>query len=124
MWGRYIEIVLGLYILASPWLLPHREPAWRHLNEIVCGAAVIVFAIASFFRPTRWAHLLTGVVALWLGGSAYVFEPRPGPPGAQSDITMAYLLIMMFLIPNDASSPPGPWRTAVTSPERRAGEHS
>jgi hypothetical protein len=110
MWGRYIEILLGLWLIASPWLLPHREPAWRHTNEVVCGLAVIVFAIASFFRATRWAHLMNGAVALWLGLSTYFLEDRPGPPGAQNDITLAYLLLLMFLIPNEASKPPMPWR--------------
>ena len=110
MWGRYVEILLALWLIASPWVLPAREPAWRHTNEVICGIAVIVFAVASFFHPTRWAHLLTGGVALWLGASTYFLETRPGPPGAQNDITLAYLLIMMFLIPNKASTPPTPWR--------------
>jgi hypothetical protein len=110
MWGRYLEILVGLWLVASPSLIPHPETPWRQLNELICGIAVVVFAIASFFRPTRWAHLLTGVVAVWLGASAYFIEPRPGPPGAQNDITIALLLIMMFLIPNEASRPPVPWR--------------
>jgi hypothetical protein len=110
MWARYLEIVLALWLIASPWVIPHPEPTWRHLNEVACGVAVILFAVASFFRPTHWAHLLTGVVALWLGGTAYLLEPRPGPPGAQNDITVAYLLILMFLIPNHASKPPISWR--------------
>jgi hypothetical protein len=110
MWGRYLEILLGLWLIMSPSIIPHPEPAWRHTNAIVCGAAVIVFALASFFQPTRWAHFLIGGVALWLGGTAYFLEPRPGPPGAQSDITTALLLLVVFVVPNHASKPPAAWR--------------
>jgi hypothetical protein len=118
MWGRYLEMLVGLWLTLSPSIIPHREPAWRHLNEVACGVAVVVFALASFFAPTRWAHLLTGAVAVWLGGSEYFLEPRPGPPGAQNDITTALLLIMTFLIPNEASKPPAPWRKPLPWPRR------
>ena len=110
MWPRYLEILLGLWLAASPWVLVHPEPYLRHLNEIASGAAVVVLGIASFFRPTRWAHLLIGVVALWIGAAAYFYEPRPGPPGAQNDITVALLLLMICILPNEASQPPRPWR--------------
>jgi hypothetical protein len=112
MWARYIEILFGVWLIASPWVFPEREQAWLQTNEIICGVAVIVLAVASFFRPTARAHVLIGAVALWLGGSAYFFEPRPGPPAGQNDITLAYLLILMFLIPNEASKPPISWRDA------------
>jgi hypothetical protein len=110
MWPRYLELILGLWLIASPWVLPHPEPPFRFLNEVVSGFAIVVLSIASFFRPTRWAHLVTGAVALWVGAAAYFFEPRPGPPGAQNDITVAFLLLMLCILPNEASQAPRPWR--------------
>ena len=110
MWPRYLEILLGLWLVASPWVFSHPESDLRRLNEVATGAAVVALAVASFFRPTRWAHLLTIGVAVWIGAAAYFFEPRPGPPGAQNDITVALLLLMTCILPNEASQPPRPWR--------------
>jgi hypothetical protein len=110
-----VEILLGLWLIASPWVIPHPEPELRRLNEITSGAVIVILSIASFFQMTRWAHLVTGLVALWIGGAAYFLEPRPGPPGAQNDITVAILLLMVCILPNEASQPPGPWRV----PEKR-----
>lgn len=111
MWPRYLEMLTGAWLIASPFVIPHPEASWRQWNEILCGVAVVGLAIASFFRPTRWAHLVTGAVALWLGLAAYFFEPRPGPPGAQNDITTAIWLLMLVILPNESSQPPVPWRS-------------
>jgi hypothetical protein len=85
-------------------------PATRHMLEITIGGAVIVFSVASFFKQTRWAHLLTGAAAVFIGATAYLFAPRPGPPMAQNAITVALFLLMTCIIPNEASRPPHPWR--------------
>ena len=110
MWPRYCELLLGLWLMASPWVLPDPDPPMEHFNEIASGAAIVLLSIASFFRPTRWAHLVTGLVALWVGAAAYFFEQRPGPPIAQNDITVAFLILMLCILPNEASQPPPPWR--------------
>ena len=40
MWPRYLEILLGFWLIASPWVFAHPEPHLRRLNEIASGAAV------------------------------------------------------------------------------------
>ena len=110
MWPRYLEILFGCWLMASPWVIAHPEPELRRINEVAAGAVIVLLSLASFFRATRWAHLVTGGVALWIGLAAYFFEPRPGPPGAQNDITVAILLLMTCILPNEASQPPRSWR--------------
>ena len=84
------------------------------LNDVACGLLIIVLAVLSFFRPTRWAHVGIGGAALWLGLTAYFSVERPGPPAAQYEIVLAWLLLLVFLIPNEATQPPVPWRRPQT----------
>jgi hypothetical protein len=115
MWARYLEIVLGAWLIASPWIFGHATGLWLHYNDVISGSAVVFLAAASFTRRGRWAHLLTGAVAVWLGASAYFGFDRPGPPAAQNEITLALLLLTMFAVPNESSDPPVPWRGQTTS---------
>jgi hypothetical protein len=110
MWARWLEILLGGWLVASPWIFGQSEGSDFRLISILPGCAVILLAAASFVRRTRWAHLVTGAIAIWLGATAYFGFERTGPPAAQNQITLALLLLTMFVIPNQASLPPEPWR--------------
>jgi SPW repeat len=110
MWVRYMEILIGVWLIASPWIFGHTHLPWLLWNDILCGAAVILLAGLSFFRKTRWAHLLIGAVVVWLGGTAYFLFQRPGPGSVQNEIMTALVLLLFFILPNQASDPPEPWR--------------
>jgi hypothetical protein len=103
-------MLLGVSVIACPWIFPHPEAPWRLLNDVACGLLVVMLAALSFFGPTRWAHIGIGGVGLWLGATAYLAVERPGPPAAQYEIVLACLLLLMFLIPNEATRPPESWR--------------
>jgi SPW repeat len=110
MWARCLEMLLGGWLVASPWVFGQAEGSKFDLISILPGCAVILLAAASFAPRTRRAHLAIGAVAIWLGATAYFDFERPGPPAAQNQITLALLLLTMFVIPNQASVPPEPWR--------------
>jgi len=106
MWARWLEVALGAWLLASPWIF--QSP--RQWTTTLAAAAVITLAAISCMKPKLPAHLLTGAIALALGANAYFTHPRPGPPEAQNDIVVSLLLLTTFLIPNQAFRPPRPWR--------------
>jgi hypothetical protein len=78
MWGRIIEILLGLWLILSPFIFGHHagNPAlWT--NDLVCGTAVIILAFLSFWPwPVlgfmRYAHLGILGVGGWLTLFGYV----------------------------------------------------
>lgn len=110
MWARWLEILLGGWLVASPWVFGEAEGSRFELISVLPGCVVILLAAASFVQRARRAHLAIGAVAIWLGATAYFGFERPGPPAAQNQITLALLLLTMFAIPNQASAPPEPWR--------------
>jgi hypothetical protein len=111
MWARVIELMLGIWLLISPFIF--RETAavgnfWS--TDVSTGSAVILLSLLSFWRPLSRSHLATGVLAMWLIVWAWFAAARPGPPAAQNEIVIGLLLVMLAIVPNEASLPPESWR--------------
>lgn len=135
MWGRVIELMLGLWLVLSPFIFGHYplHPAlWR--SDFACGIAIVLLALLSFWHTLRHVHLLNLLVAGWLIGFGYVYGGYPSPPGAQNNILLGLTLLLFAIIPNDANQPPLPWRhyywqqaraqtpPLAYTPDRRPGE--
>jgi len=106
MWSRVVEVMLGCWLLVSPFVFSHPESrAGWWINDLGSGSAVIVFGLLSFWRPTQHAHLLTALVGGWLIGFAYT-HIGAAPPAAQNHVLLGWLLVMFAVIPNLATRPP------------------
>lgn len=114
MWPRVAELMLGLWLVLSP-LIFRNTPSVGEVAviDVTAGSLVVLMAILSFWRPTAGAHFVTIAIALGLGLYGYFGFERPGPPVAQNEITLALLLLLLAIIPNEANEPPVPWREAA-----------
>ncbi len=111
MWARVVEVMLGCWLAASPFIFRHAaEERAFWINDFLCGFAVATFALCSFWRPLRHAHLVTAAVALWLIIFGFLTS-SPAPPASQNHILTGLVLLMFAIIPNEASLPPLSWRT-------------
>jgi hypothetical protein len=113
MWARVIELMLGVWLLLSPFIF--RETAGAgdfRSTDVSTGSTVIVLSLLSFWQPLRRSHIATGVLALWLVIWAWFAAARPGPPAVQNEIVVGLLLLMLAIVPNEASSPPESWKRA------------
>jgi hypothetical protein len=72
MWARIVNALLGLWLMAAPWLMGYADPARTHdriIGPLVASIAII--ACTECMRPVRWANLCLGVWLLcapWLLG--------------------------------------------------------
>jgi hypothetical protein len=116
MWGRIVEMMLGLWLVVSPFIFGHYpadRPLW--LNDLICGAAIFLLAALSFWtlpfcRVLRYAHVDILAVGGWLIGFGYFHGGYPASPGYQNDILLGLTVILLAIIPNQASQPPPSWR--------------
>jgi len=76
------------------------------------GMVLIVFSLASYFRPLAWAHWLLFGVGTWLVAFGRFQEGPPIPPALQNSVVVGLLLMMFAIIPNYASQPPPSWQEA------------
>jgi hypothetical protein len=111
MWGRVLEVMLGLWLVLSPFSFGH-YPAHQPLSvsDFTCGAAIVLLACLSFWRLTRYAHLLQLAVACWLLGFGYFYGGYPAAPGYQNNIFVGLILVLLAIIPTEAEQPPRSWR--------------
>lgn len=111
MWARVCELMLGCWLVISPLILRGTDRIGEFVwIDITVGSVIVLLSLLSFWRPARWAHLGTAAVAAGLALFAYFGFERPGPPAAQNELTVAYLLLIFAIVPNEATLPPEPWR--------------
>jgi hypothetical protein len=109
MWPRVSEIVLGIWLVLSPFVFgtPSREWAcW--VADLSAGILTILLALASLLTPLRKAHLAIFVIAIALIGFGYISSPIT--PALQNDLLTGLLLMMFAVVPGEASLPPRTWR--------------
>lgn len=111
MWARTVEVMLGLWLAASPFVFRHGPDAARlWWSDMGSASLVASFSLLSFWGPARRAHLLNLPVALWLAGSGYFGPGDPPSPAAQNDLIVGLILLMLAIIPSEATLPPKGWR--------------
>lgn len=63
MWARWLNVILGFWLVSAPSVLDYRVQAAR-LNELCVGLGIILFALAAIAVPKlRYANT---VLAAWL----------------------------------------------------------
>lgn len=109
MWGRVVEIMTAVWLAMSPFIFGVQEDASLLSADLGIALLICVLSALSYWRPTRYAHLLILFVSigLILWGRFAVIPP---PPPHQNHIAVGLFLLMIALIPNESSLPPAAWR--------------
>jgi hypothetical protein len=112
MWARIAELLLGGWLIASPFVLSPE----RQLMDLLCGSAFVVLAALSFTQRFRTAHRASIVIALVLASAAYFGASYPATAAQQNDIIIGLLVLMFAIVPSEASLPPHSWRSFHVRP--------
>ena len=119
MWPRIVEVMLGIWLTVSPFIFrlePQQTTVW--IVDLLAGALVMIFALIAVwprFSKVRLAVTGLGILlALW----GY-FQTRPIAAFHQNHIALGLLLVMLSIIPGQASLPPVPWRSAAMKKNER-----
>lgn len=115
MWARFVEILMAIWLLASPSALGYRDDVSLAFAAWIGAILVATFSGASLTRRWRKAHLLTLATGLGLIAWGWAAFPRPGPAGAQNLIVVGLLLGVTAIVPSRALLPPAGWRPWTTS---------
>lgn len=110
MWPRVIEIMLGLWLMLSPFIFhyaSHISMAW--ISDLVCGFLIIAFGMISYVRTFRWVHFLTIFLAIYLIIFGYLKLFYVFQPAAQNHILVGLLLLLFAILPNHVNSTPDKW---------------
>jgi hypothetical protein len=113
MWARVVETMLACWLALSPLIFRRAEaPASLWAIDLAAAALIALFALASFWPPTRRAHLAILAVALALIAAA-IAAPYPPAPSDQNHVLVGLLLLLFAIVPNEATQPPRSWRSNI-----------
>lgn len=73
-WQDILNLVLGIGVGISPWLLGYAETlqaaTW---NAVIVGVAIVVLAAIDIDVPAQWEEWSIVALGAWLAVSTYVF---------------------------------------------------
>jgi hypothetical protein len=105
------EALLAAWLAASPFVLGSSKAApWPVLHDLVVAALLAAPALLSLRRRWRRAHLLELPVALWLTGFGWVRHATAPTAAAQNHMLLGLVVLMLAILPSEASRPPLAWR--------------
>jgi hypothetical protein len=114
MWPRVVEIMLGCWLAVSPFVFGHGDRTDLWVADFTAATAVVVLGLLSYWHPARQAHLLTAVVGLAMVGFGYFWQGYPAPAALQNHVLIGLTLMLLAIIPNEASQPPESRRAKVS----------
>jgi len=109
MWGRIVEIMTAVWLMLSPFIFRAQDNATLVWVDVLTGLSICALAGLSWWKPTRYAHVLILFIAIGLVVCGRL-DGTPPAPAQQNHIVVGLFLLMIAIIPNDASHPPKAWR--------------
>lgn len=81
-WQDVTELVLGFWLMISPFILPRAlgDDALFN-NSLIVGLLIQVVAVAAIIRPNAWKEWLFVILGAWLIASSYFFNNEEFFPG-------------------------------------------
>lgn len=110
MWGRIVEMMTGVWLLLSPFIFAAQRDAAILWGDI--GSAILIWVLSgiSYWPPLKYAHWGILLVAVGLVLVGRFSTDMPATAAQQNHIFVGLFLLMIAIIPNEASRPPMQWR--------------
>jgi hypothetical protein len=96
-WQDWVNVVLGVWLVASPWMLGFSDHETAALVAWLGGAAVVVFAGVGAYMQEAWEEAITVVLGLLLMGAPWAFgftDERT----ATTNVAASGVLVVVFAI--------------------------
>jgi hypothetical protein len=71
-WQDWITVLLGVWLVASPWALGFAANDAALWNALVFGAGIVLLEIADVYFPDPWPERASFLVGLWVAISPMV----------------------------------------------------
>ncbi len=71
-WQDPVNLVLGLWLAASPWVLSYATEPKPTANAVIMGVLVAILALLALFKVMAWEEWLSVAFGAWLAISPWV----------------------------------------------------
>lgn len=73
-WQDPVSVLMGLWLVASPWVLGITGPLQAIGDFVFIGTMLVAFAVSEMFVPEDWEEWSELVMGLWLMASPWILE--------------------------------------------------
>jgi hypothetical protein len=71
-WQDPLNLILGLWLIASPWVLGHEAEMTPTYNAVAVGILVAALAVLEFFKVKAWEEWTSVALGVWLAISPWL----------------------------------------------------
>lgn len=72
-WQDWLNLLLGAWLVASPWVLNYKESLpGAARNAWIAGSAIAILAVAALSIPKSWEEVLNFILGAWVLASPWV----------------------------------------------------
>lgn len=71
-WQDPLNLILGLWMIASPWILPYSAEMYPTWNAVIVGALIAVLALSEMFKLMAWEEWTSVALGVWLVISPWI----------------------------------------------------
>ena len=73
-WQDQVILLLGLWLLVSPWAYSYPEGSLQMINAFVSGLVIAVLAAFDLYKTYFWAVVVNLLVGVWVAASPWVLR--------------------------------------------------
>jgi hypothetical protein len=73
-WQDQLILVLGLWLIVSPWALAYPAASAQMINAIVSGLILAVLSAFELYKTYFWAVVINLLVGIWVAISPWVLR--------------------------------------------------
>ena len=73
-WQDQLILLLGLWLLVSPWAFSYPEGSPQMLNALVSGLVIAVLAAFDLYKTYFWAVVVNLLVGVWVAASPWILR--------------------------------------------------
>jgi len=96
-WQDWAELVLGVWLFFSPWLLSYSDVTGAATNAHIIGAAIVVLSLIELYTWERWEEWINLVLGVWLIISPWVLGFSIVGRPTQNMVVLGILMIVLPL---------------------------
>lgn len=114
-WQDPVNLILGLWMIVSPWLLGYESEAAATSNAVILGIVIAVLAALELFNVTAWEEWGNFVLGLWLVISPWVLGFRSVSSAMSNDVVIGILVAVLAIWALGTDKDIGGWWSRTTT---------
>jgi hypothetical protein len=73
-WQDQIILLLGLWLIATPWVYAYPDASPQMTNALICGVVIAVLAAFDLYKTYFWAVVVNLLLGIWVAVSPWVLR--------------------------------------------------